>query len=80
MDQRNLYALPTEGVKPQSYCGGNLTGDNESCLAFAEIPGAPGAFVLTDTKPQGAGREIRVTADELDSFATGWIAQRGLTA
>jgi hypothetical protein len=79
MSKPNLYALPVDGAKPESYCGGNLTGDNESCLAVAEIPGAQGAFVLTDTKPEGAGYELRATAEELDNFAIGWVAKRRLS-
>lgn len=75
----NLYDLPTDGLQLQTPCGGNLTGTNESCVEFGGIPGADG-FVLRDTKPEGKGRELRFSTDELDAFALDYIAQRGLTA
>ncbi|SCL22081.1 DUF397 domain-containing protein [Micromonospora inyonensis] len=80
MFKPNLYDLPIEGVQIQSYCGGNLTSDNESCVGVAEIPGGAG-FVVTDTKPEGSAlASLRFTAEELDTFAVGWIARRNLTA
>ncbi|MBO4204870.1 DUF397 domain-containing protein [Micromonospora echinofusca] len=80
MSQPNLYDLPIDGVQIQALCGGNLTSDNESCVGVGEIPGG-GGFVVTDTKPEGAARPgLRFTAEELDAFAVGWTARRGLTA
>jgi hypothetical protein len=76
----SLYALPLDPGQFKSYCGGNLTGDNESCVEVAEIPGTPDVYAVQDNKPDGAGRQLRFTAQELDSFALGWIAERGLTA
>jgi hypothetical protein len=74
----NLYAVPDDGAEFQSWCGGNIGGSNESCVEVAELPG--GGFAVQDSKPEGSGRQLRFTADELDAFAVGWIAQRGLTA
>ncbi|MGP3924479.1 DUF397 domain-containing protein [Streptomyces sp. 8N616] len=74
----NLYGLPLEGAEFAQFCGGNLGGEHETCLSVAEIPGATGAYVLRDTKPSGAGQELRVTADELDTFVLGWAQKRGL--
>ncbi|MGW3336246.1 DUF397 domain-containing protein [Streptomyces sp. NPDC001009] len=75
---RGLYSLPTEGAEVRQFCGGNQGGDNEQCVQFAQIPGAESAFVLTDSKPEGAGQEVRYSAAELDAFALGWAAERGL--
>jgi hypothetical protein len=47
-------------------------------VEIAPIPGAS-AFIVRDTKPEGSGRELRFTTRELDSFALGYAAQRGLT-
>ncbi|MGW4286136.1 DUF397 domain-containing protein [Streptomyces sp. NPDC004673] len=76
---RNLYALPTEGAEFQKFCGGNLGGENETCVKFAQLPGAESAFVLADSKPEGAGKEVRFTGAELDAFVLGYAARRGLT-
>lgn len=75
-----LYGLPVEGAEFQSWCGGNLGGSNETCVKVAEIPGAPGTFVVQDSKADGAGRELRFTANELDSFTEGWTAFRSMSA
>jgi hypothetical protein len=80
MSKPNLYELPIAGAQSTTRCGGNLTSDNESCVGVAEIPGGAG-YLLTDTKPEGAGHTgLRFTAEELDAFAVGWVAQRNLTA
>lgn len=72
MSEINLYELPITGARARRLCGGNLTGDNESCVQVAEIPGAPDTFVLTDSKPEGAGKELRFTRAEIDAFVQGW--------
>ncbi|WP_269853071.1 DUF397 domain-containing protein [Streptomyces sp. RPT161] len=74
----DLYTLPAKGAEFTTFCGGNLGGEHETCLAVAEIPGATGAYILHDDKPEGVGRELRATAAELDAFVRGWAALRGL--
>ena len=77
----SLYALPTpEDAAFEQYCGGNLGGSNETCVSFAAIPGSESSFVVRDSKAEGAGKELRFTAAELDDFASGWVERRGLTA
>lgn len=72
----DLYSLPVG--TPFRFCGGNQQEENnESCVAVSPVDGA-GAYALTDTKPGGAGRELRFTEDELDAFAMGYARQRGL--
>lgn len=56
-----------------------LGGSNETCVSLAAIPGAEASFVIRDSKPEGAGKELRFTEAELDDFATGWVRTRGLT-
>jgi hypothetical protein len=70
----NLYDLPTNG-EPRAFCGGNLQGEHESCLAVTPLADGAG-YALTDTKTEGAGRELRMTPAELDRFAHGWIQSR----
>ncbi|MFE4329198.1 DUF397 domain-containing protein [Streptomyces sp. NPDC056831] len=76
---QNLYTLPaaTNGTF-ENFCGGNLNGEHESCIDVAAIPGATEAFALRDSKPEGAGQELRVTAAEVDDFVLGWAKKRGL--
>ncbi|MCX5420773.1 DUF397 domain-containing protein [Streptomyces sp. NBC_00078] len=73
----NLYTLPVDSVETTNFCGGPCT---EGCVDFAEIPGAVDSFVVRDSKPEGAGKELRFTTAELDDFALGWVTKRGLTA
>ncbi|MEU8570466.1 DUF397 domain-containing protein [Streptomyces pathocidini] len=73
-----IYSFPVAGATFGKFCGGNLGGEHESCVEFAEIPGAAAAYVLQDTKSEGQGRELRFTGAELDQFALGWARQRGL--
>lgn len=76
----NLYALPAPAPATfDQYCGGNLGGSNETCVSFAAIPGAESSFAVRDSKPEGAGNELRFTEAELDAFAAGWVKRRGLT-
>ncbi|MEV7893458.1 MULTISPECIES: DUF397 domain-containing protein [Streptomyces] len=76
----NLYALPIPAADAfATYCGGNAGGSNETCVSLAAIPGAEASFVIRDSKPEGAGKELRFTAAELDDFAAGWVRTRGLT-
>ncbi|MEU3841107.1 DUF397 domain-containing protein [Streptomyces sp. NPDC028635] len=72
----NLYTMPAEGLSTENFCGGPCT---EGCVEIAAIPGAESAFVIQDSKPEGAGRELRFTEAELDDFALGWVKKRGLT-
>ncbi|REK89895.1 DUF397 domain-containing protein [Streptomyces inhibens] len=74
----DLYNLPAEGTQFESFCGGNLGGEHESCVEVGVIPGAESAFAVRDNKPEGAGKELRFTQAELDDFALGWINKRGL--
>lgn len=80
MKKPNLYDVPVGDVALQTRCGGNLTGDNESCVGFAPIPGVEDGFVVRDTKPEGAGRELRFTKQELVDFAKDVLADPQLTA
>jgi hypothetical protein len=74
----DLYQMPSSGAKFTRFCGGNLQSEHESCVELAQIPGSASAFIVRDTKAEGSGRELRFTAQELDSFALGYAAQRGL--
>lgn len=75
----DLYQMPASGAEFTGFCGGNLQSENESCVEIAPIPGATSAFTIRDTKTEGSGRELRFTGQELDTFARGYAAQRGLT-
>lgn len=75
----DLYHLPAGGAEFTRFCGGNLQGEQESCVELAEIPGSGSAFILRDSKAAGKGRELRFTARELDDFARGYAARRGLS-
>jgi len=74
----DLYQMPSNGAKFTKFCGGNLQSEHESCVELAPIPGAASAFIVRDSKSEGSGRELRFTAQELDDFALGYAAQRGL--
>ena len=74
----DLYQMPSIGAEFTRLCGGNLQSENEACVEIAPIPGSNSAFIIRDTKAGGAGRELRFTATELDDFARGYAAQRGL--
>ncbi|AVH61320.1 MULTISPECIES: DUF397 domain-containing protein [Streptomyces] len=79
MAKPNLYELPAVADAPaRKWCGGNLGGDNETCVETTPLTGMD-AFVVTDSKPEGRGRELRMTGAELDSFAVEWIRSRGLS-
>ncbi|MGW2643473.1 DUF397 domain-containing protein [Streptomyces sp. NPDC001393] len=73
-----IYGLPIEAASFQKFCGGNLQGEHESCVEVGQIPGTTEAYVLRDSKPEGAGKELRFTQGELDTFVVGYAAQRGL--
>ncbi|SIM53188.1 DUF397 domain-containing protein [Micromonospora cremea] len=75
----DLYGLPVEGVQLSNFCGGNLGSETQQCVEVGAIPGAGGAYVLGDSKNPDAG-QLRFTEGELDDFALGYIAKRGLTA
>jgi hypothetical protein len=74
----DLYQMPSSGAKYTRFCGGNLQSEHESCAEIALIPGSASAFIVRDAKAEGLGRELRFTAQELDNFALGYAAQRGL--
>lgn len=75
----DLYKLDVEGAQFSNFCGGaGGTSPHESCMDVASIPGVADGFVLRDTKPEGAGHEVRMTGSELDDFAVGWAQKRGL--
>ncbi|MBK6015633.1 DUF397 domain-containing protein [Streptomyces sp. MBT53] len=75
----SLYGLSTEGAKFAAYCGGNLGGENETCVEIAAIPGAVDAFAVRDNKADATGGDLRFTGPELDTWAVEWAQQRGLT-
>ncbi|MGI5196907.1 DUF397 domain-containing protein [Streptomyces sp. CA-288835] len=75
----DLYSLSTEGAEFTAYCGGNLGGDNETCVEVAAIPGASEAFALRDNKPGAPSSDLRFDGSELDTWAVKWVQDRGLT-
>ncbi|MGW2478656.1 DUF397 domain-containing protein [Streptomyces sp. NPDC001571] len=78
MTSNGIYSLPvTEGTF-ENFCGGNLQGEHEACVEISDL--GSGAFAVRGSKPEDSGRELRFTTAELDDFAQGWIAKRGLTA
>ncbi|MFF0139645.1 DUF397 domain-containing protein [Streptomyces sp. NPDC005227] len=77
MKNPNLYLLPAPAAPATTWCGGNLGGDNETCVTTTPLPGVD-AFVVGDSKPEGAGHQLRMSGAELDKFATEWVRGRGL--
>ncbi|MEU5446852.1 DUF397 domain-containing protein [Streptomyces californicus] len=75
----NLYDKPVAGPFA-SFCGGGTDNDGnmESCLTLAELAG--GGYALGDSKPEGAGRELRMSAKEITDFAEGWLARMNSAA
>ncbi|MFF2933530.1 DUF397 domain-containing protein [Streptomyces mirabilis] len=78
MAKPNLYALSAVDAPAKKWCGGNLGGDNETCVTTTPLAGAVDAFAIGDSKPEGHGAELRMTGAELDSFAINWARTRGL--
>ncbi|RSN54138.1 DUF397 domain-containing protein [Streptomyces sp. WAC 04229] len=75
---RNLYELPVADAPTRKWCGGNLGGDNETCMTTAPLAGVVDAFAVGDSKSEAKGSELRMTGAELDSFAIEWVRNRGL--
>ncbi|MEU0739133.1 DUF397 domain-containing protein [Streptomyces sp. NPDC006134] len=75
---KDLYELPVADTPVKKWCGGNLGGDNETCVATIPLAGVADAFAVVDSKPAGSGKELRMTGAELDSFAIEWARSRGL--
>lgn len=75
----NLYELSTDGAEFTAYCGGNLGGENETCVEVAAIPGAVDAFAIRDNKSEATGGDLRFSGPEMDTWAVKWVQQRGLT-
>ncbi|MFE7275563.1 DUF397 domain-containing protein [Streptomyces sp. NPDC057623] len=76
---QNLYELSAAADAPtRNWCGGNLGGDNETCVTTVPLAGTADSFAVGDSKPEGAGRELRMTGAELDSFALNWARSRCL--
>ncbi|MFD7902126.1 DUF397 domain-containing protein [Kitasatospora sp. NPDC057904] len=75
---KNLYELALGG-ELAAQCGGNLDSEAESCVSVAPLTGVADAFALGDTKPEGAGLQLRYTGTELDTFVVQWAQSRGLT-
>jgi hypothetical protein len=60
MAKPNLYELPAVADAPaRNWCGGNLGGDNETCVTTRPLASVD-AFVVGDSKPEGAGHELRM--------------------
>ncbi|WAZ20139.1 DUF397 domain-containing protein [Streptomyces cinnabarinus] len=79
MTTPNLYELhAATDATAEKWCGGNLGGDNETCLTTTPLAGAVDAFAVGDSKPQGAGIRLCMSGPELDSFAIEWAKARGL--
>jgi hypothetical protein len=68
----NLYDRAIVGPFA-ALCGGGQDNDGsmESCISVAELAG--GGYALGDTKPEGAGREIRMSREEITAFAKEWL-------
>ncbi|WP_406168849.1 DUF397 domain-containing protein [Streptomyces sp. NBC_00996] len=78
MGSPNLYELHAVADAPaKKWCGGNLGGDNETCVTTTPLVGLD-AFAVADSKPEGDGRELRMSGAELDTFAVNWVRTRGL--
>ncbi|MEU0120598.1 DUF397 domain-containing protein [Streptomyces albidoflavus] len=75
----NLYDRQVAGPFA-SFCGGGTDNDGnmEDCLTIAELAG--GGYALGDSKAEGAGRQLRMSAQEITDFAEGWLAQRNSAA
>lgn len=58
-------------------CGGNEDNDGsqESCMTVAELAG--GGYALGGNKPEDAGRELRMSRDEITGFAKAWLETNG---
>ncbi|MGW1961849.1 DUF397 domain-containing protein [Streptomyces sp. NPDC001935] len=77
MNQPNLYETPVADTPATTWCGGNLGGDNETCVTTTPLMGVD-AFVVGDSKPEGAGQQLRMSGAELDKFAIEWARERRL--
>ncbi|MFD4258413.1 DUF397 domain-containing protein [Streptomyces sp. NPDC058534] len=75
---QNLYEMSAADAPAKTWCGGNLGGDNETCVTTVPLVGAADAFAVRDSKSEGRGSELRMTGAELDSFAIEWARSRGL--
>ncbi|MDH6132609.1 hypothetical protein P3T37_001994 [Kitasatospora sp. MAA4] len=69
----NLYDRPVAGPFAALCGGGTNDGSMEDCISLAELTG--GGYALGDTKPEGSGRELRMSREEITSFAEAWLAQ-----
>ncbi|PYC87749.1 DUF397 domain-containing protein [Streptomyces tateyamensis] len=69
----NLYERDVTGPFAALCGGGTNDGSMEDCISVAELAG--GGYALGDTKADGAGRELRMTRDEITSFAEAWLAR-----
>ncbi|MFD6414163.1 hypothetical protein [Nocardia asteroides] len=76
--KQNLYDLSAADAPARKWCGGNLGGDNETCMTTVPLTGAVDAFAVGDSKSEAGGSELRITGAELDSFAIEWARSRGL--
>ncbi|MCX4799658.1 DUF397 domain-containing protein [Streptomyces sp. NBC_01242] len=70
----NLYEREIDGPF-SALCGGGQDNDGnmESCISIADLGG--GGYALGDTKPEGAGQQLRMSEGEITSFARAWIAK-----
>jgi hypothetical protein len=79
MTQPNLYDLPAAADAPtKKWCGGNLGGDNETCVTTVPLAGVDDAYAVGDSKPASQGSQLHMTGAELDTFAVNWVRSRGL--
>lgn len=72
--QENLYEKELSGPFV-ALCGGGDSGSDsmESCITVSELHG--GGYALRDSKPEGDGRELRMSRDEITGFALKWLEQ-----
>ncbi|WP_428950935.1 DUF397 domain-containing protein [Streptomyces sp. cg35] len=74
-----LYDRPVTG-EFAAFCGDNSGDTMESCVTIADLGG--GGFALRDSKLEGAAAqpELRMSADEITTFAEGWLRKHGPAA
>ncbi|MFE0104099.1 DUF397 domain-containing protein [Streptomyces sp. NPDC059009] len=73
----DLYTLPVNEGSAENFCGGNQGGEHEQCVEITDLVG--GGYVLRDTKPEGAGKELRFTEAEMDKFVRGYAEKHGIS-
>ncbi|MEV6209812.1 DUF397 domain-containing protein [Kitasatospora sp. NPDC051914] len=78
MPDLGIYELQADpNAQSTAYCGGACT---DGCMEVTAL--VENAFAVTDNKLTRVGQtspEIRMSGDELDTFAVQWARERGLS-